>query len=411
MHVCMVLHQYYYRDSRVRRYAEALVRRGVDVDVLCLDDPDHPMDGPLNGVRVITIPLSRGYRSLGNYLVEYSQAVVLFGLKLLGLHRQNRYDIIHVHNMPDFIVFTTILPRLSGARVILDIHDPMPEFYMSKYQKPPESGVARLMRLQEKVSSWFADAIITANPNFRESLAERGIPWEKITVVNNVADPQIFDRERVAAEGAVAGSRRNGHFRLLYPGTIAARYALDTPIRALPRLIPEIPGIQVRIVGTHTDYADELAALAAELGVEDHVEILPTIPVDRVPVEMAQADVGIYPALPDAHMSIATPSKVLEYALMGLPIVASRLPVLETFFDDASIAFYPPGDVDAFAERVLRLYRDPAAAQALVANADRIFVERRSWADEERAYLSVLRRLGHALDDDAAEPAPDPADE
>jgi len=370
--VCMVLHQDYYRDSRVRRYAEALARTGAQVDVLCLRDTRQLAHPQTPGIRVYAIPLSRGYRTLANYFLEYGKAFVLFSIWLLGLHLRN-----------------ALLPKILGAKLILDIHDPMPEFYMSKYERQPDSLLVKLLRFQERISSRFAHALITANPNFRRNLIQRGIPAGKITVVNNVADPEIFDRGKYRG----GQGKRNGGFTLIYPGTIAPRYGLAVAIRALPRLVGEIPGLALVIMGTRTQHVDELSALAEQLGVASHVCFKPAMPVEQVPEELVQADVGVYLALPDAHMSIAMPSKVLEYVAMGLPIIASRLKVLEDSFADAAIRFFEPGNVDEFARGVLELYRDPTRRETLVNAADRVYLQAHAWTSERDRYFTLLHRL------------------
>ena len=391
MKLCMVVHQDYYRDSRVRRYAEALAAAGVAVDVLCVR-PERPTDRASQtreGIRVYAIPLSRQYSGLASYLIEYALALVLFSIRLAGLYIRNRYAVIHVHNMPDFLVFTALLPAICGARVILDIHDPMPEFYMSKYARTADDPLVRGLRFQERLSARFAHALVTANRNFRDHLVQRGLEAAKITVVSNVPDPMVFDPSR-------RGSRPptdSGRFTLIYPGTIAPRYGLDLAVRALPRLRQEIPGIELVVVGTRTAYADALGELAAELGVGECLRVKPAVPVDQVPDELLGADVGIYPALPDAHMSIAIPSKVLEYAAMGLPVVASRLPVLLVGFGEEALLLFQPGCVDEFAEGVLALYRSRERREALVRAADEVLLSRYSWPGECQKYFHLLGRL------------------
>jgi glycosyltransferase involved in cell wall biosynthesis len=387
--VCMVVHQYYYRDQRVKCYAEALVDLGVRVDVLCPRDPNHRPSGDRSAVRVFAIPMSRGYGGRGSYPLEYAVALILYSVWLLALYVKNRYQVIHVHNMPDCLVFTALIPRICGAKLILDIHDPMPEFYMSKYKRQSHSAAVRVMRVQEKLSAALANAVIAANPTFKENLVNRGVPAEKITVVNNVPDPRVFNRSE----------HRDDHhdvsqdFTMIYPGTIAPRYGLSVAIRALPLLFARIPRIRLLIIGPHVEHVDGLATLAQQLGVSDSVQFKPGIPVDEVPQEIARADVGIYTALPDPHMSIAVPSKVLEYAVMGIPIIASRLRVLENLFGESAVMFFEPGNVDEFARCVLELFDSPARRHELVRNADDGFVRTHSCRDERRAYFELLIRL------------------
>jgi glycosyltransferase involved in cell wall biosynthesis len=266
----------------------------------------------------------------------------------------------------------------------------MPEFYMSKYEECHTNSTAvRLMRLQEKLSSMLVHAVITANSNFEDNLVKRGIPADKITVVNYVPDPQVFNRSEYKEER----NSKSKHFTLIYPGTIAPRYGLDVAIRALPLLIIRIPQLRLVIIGPQVEYMDELATLAQQLGVSPFVQFKPTIPVDEVPWQVIQADVGIYPALPDPHMNIATPCKVLEYAVMGIPIIASRLKVLEDLFTNSAIMFFEPGNVDQFARCVLELFESPARRDELVRNTDNSFVRTHSWNSERRAYFNLLNRL------------------
>ena len=48
------------------------------------------------------------------------------------LHLKHAYDVIHVHNMPDFLVFSALFPKLLGAKVILEVQDVSPELMAAK---------------------------------------------------------------------------------------------------------------------------------------------------------------------------------------------------------------------------------------------------------------------------------------
>lgn len=385
----MIVHQYYYRDTRVRRYADALADAGAQVDVICVRPPSQLSMNHNSNVRVFTIPLGRGYGSRGSYLLEYGLAFLLFTAWLLALHMKHRYQVIHIHNMPDFLIFTALVPRLMGAKLILDIHDPMPELYMSKYRQSPTGIMVRLMQLQEKASTMFAHALITVNSSVKESLVERSIPGDKITVVSNLPDRRVFDRARYRKERRT----QNEYFTLLYPGTIAPRYGLDVAIRALPSLVERIPRLRLVIIGPQVEYVNELAALAERLGVSTFVQFKPAIPVDQVPRQIIRADVGIYMALPDPYIRLVTPTKVMEYVVMGIPVIASRLKVLEELFTGSALMFFEPGDEEQFASCVFDLYEDPLRRDELVNNADDRFVRTHTWDNERRKYFDLLSRV------------------
>jgi glycosyltransferase involved in cell wall biosynthesis len=271
---------------------------------------------------------------------------------------------------------------------MLDIHDPMPEFYQAKFQKSANHPLVKLMIFQERASAAFSHAVLTANPTFKENLIKRGIPASKITVTQNLPDRKIFDRSNFKRQ-----DDRSRRFTLLYPGTVAPRYGLDIAIRSLPLLIPDIPVIRLRIIGDDNKHTQQLKNLAADLNVSAYVDFVSLVPRDKIPEEMAHADLGIYPALPDPHMSIAMPGKVLEYAIMGLPTVTSRLKVLEDVFSDATVRYVNPGKPDEFARAVLDLYLNPEKCAELVRHADQEFVQVQTWENEQQKYFETLNQL------------------
>ena len=386
---CMIGFFSYFGDARVRGYAELLRKGGNLVDVLGVHGSKADKTVDKSGVRLFSIPVSRGRKGRIQYLLQYSYSFFWLSFLLTKLYFENRYDVIHVHNMPDFLVFCGLIPKLFGAKIILDIHDPMPEVYLSKYPGKKNSLAMLLLHLEERISAAFVDAVIAANPHFQENLIARGIAASKITTVNNYPDPEIFHPSK-RPSGA---GKNHERFTLIFPGTIAPRYGLEVAIRALQLLIKEIPEIRLLIIGRQDEYARSLISLVSDLGLSPYVDFLPGLPNTEIPDLLIRADVGIYPALPDCHMSIAVPGKVLEFAIMGIPIVSSRLKIVEEMFDDSAVLFFEPGNSDDFAQCILKLYRDPALSEWLVARADQFLIQRQSRDREISAYFELLNRL------------------
>jgi glycosyltransferase involved in cell wall biosynthesis len=382
----MIDYRRYQHDAYLRRYVDALLHSGAQVDVLCLQSRSETIINETHGLRIFAIPATRSTGNLFAHFVGYSLAFVLFTLWLLVLHAREHYQVIHVHNMPDFLIFTAFVPKMLGARLILDIRDPMPEFYQSRYELRPQSFSVRALQLQEKASAAMADAVITANTNFKENLKARGITEEKITVLPYIPDPRIFDRHRFKKNGQAQT------FTLIYPGTLAPRYGLDLVIRALPLLRQTLPQVRLSIIGPQISYSAQLTELAERLAVSASVTFTPLLPMEEIAQQIADADIGIYPALPDPHMNIATPMKVLEYATMGIPIIASRLKVLEDLFGDGAVLFFEPGEVEQFARCVLELFDNPDRRLQLIQTADKVLLQY-NWEDQRHAYLHLLNCL------------------
>src|SRR5262249_28530629 len=124
----VLLFSHYPADPRPRRAAEALTEEGVTIDLICLqENADEPRNEIVNGVNVTRVPLKRRRRGAFTYMWQYTAFIIVSGAYVTLRSIRKRYDFVHVHNMPDFLVFSALVPKLLGAKVVLDLHDPMPE--------------------------------------------------------------------------------------------------------------------------------------------------------------------------------------------------------------------------------------------------------------------------------------------
>ena len=88
---------------------------------------------------------------------------------------ERRYSLVHVTAPPDIMVFSAIVPKLFGARIILDIHDIGPELFMRKLNVGEDRLVVRLIKLLERLSASFADHVITVTDFWKDKLAARSV--------------------------------------------------------------------------------------------------------------------------------------------------------------------------------------------------------------------------------------------
>ncbi len=388
LRVAMVAYTYYRSDPRVRREAEALATRGDEVEFFCLRGPDDPSEERLDGVRVRHLPLAR-YRGASSLL--YVGGYILFFLLALFAvsfsHLRRRYDLVHANNMPDFMAFTGLLPRLTGSRVILDIHDTMPEIYQGKFAVDAQHPFIRLLRFQERLSGAFAHHVLTSEHTKREALIEHGLDGEKIDVLLNLPDPRIFRAE----DGPAPGSP-NGEFRLVFHGTLAPRLGLDIAVRAVARLKAEIPGLRLDLIGDG-DQLPALHALARELDVEDLVHFSDGfVPVEELPALLRGADLAVIPTRAEISTRYMLPTKLVEYSALGIPAIVAPTHTIRYYFDEDQVAFFKPGDDSSLSEEIGKLYRDPERRRSLAVGAARFF-ERYHWDRHKEVYLNLVDRL------------------
>lgn len=384
----MVVHSSYPDDPRVRRETEALLDDGWMVDVICLRGNAEPPAEQWGGATVYRLPVRRHRGSgLAVYVLEYLSFFLLASLHLSRLHLRRRYDVVQVHNMPDFLVFTTLVPRLLGARVVLDIHDLVPELYGSKFGGSPGHPIIRATRLVERLSTTFADHVITAGAPFRRRLVARGVPASKVTVIMNSADPHLFRSTQSIEHTA----RRENGFRLMYHGGLFERYGLDIAIRAVAQVRDAIPGLRFDIYGRGEATAS-LQQLIAELDLAEQVRLGGFVPLDRIPALVAEADLGVVPYRKNPFTDLLFPTKAFEYLVLGVPVIAARTEAVVDLFATVPDMFFDPEDPQGLAAHILDLYRHPERRRRLIDTACSAYIPY-AWENQRARYVTLMRQM------------------
>lgn len=381
--ICMVAYTNYLSDARPRREAETLARRGDHVDFIALaEDGCSPVE-TINCVKLFRLGQHRYRGSSGySYGFAYLRFLLASSLKAMRLFLRERYDIIYVHTMPDFLVLAGLLPKFFGARIILNVHDMMPELYMSKFSIPEGHWLIRLLALQEQWSIRLADKVICVHHPHRDELCRRGAPQGKITVLPNVPDPLIMRREG-------KGHEADGAFRIVYHGTIAKRLGLGLAVHAFEEVAASCPRAQLEIFGDG-DAAGELETQIAASPVRDRVQFSRKMfRVESIAQMIQGAAVGIIPNLRDAATEYMLPVKLLEYVHLGIATIAPRLRAIQYYFEDDQVAYYEPGDSGELAACIRRLYLDPHAREQLVRRSAE-FSQQFNWEAFKQELYSVV---------------------
>lgn len=389
---CMVVHAYYpLGEVRVEREAQALIDAGYEVDVISLQRKGEPSTEVVDNVKIYRLPVKR-HRGKGTLvqMVEYLSFFLLAFFKLTRLHLSSRYNSVQVHNLPDFLVFAALVPRLTGSKIILDLHDLMPEFFAASFDSGMQSWPVRLLVLQEKLACAFANHVITVTEQWKETLANRSASASKVSVVMNVADMEVFDRN-ILPERTPSS---NGHFNIIYHGTITQRYGLDLLLQAVSKLREEIPCLHVTIHG-QGEYLDELKQLARELKLENHIFFSDQfVPTAELPLMILRSDVAVVPYRSNIFTDGILPTKLMEYVALGVPVIASRTPAIQAYFNDSMVQYFSPGAVEELAGCIRELYQDRDRLNRIARNADR-FNQEYSWTKLSASYAALVNRLNN----------------
>jgi len=384
-HICMLAYTHYESDNRVRRYAEALVKRGDRVDVIALA-------GANKQAKTETIAGVTLHRIQGRLLNErtkwdYAFRVLRFSLAssifLARRHHRIRYDLIHVHNMPDFLAFAAWYPKWTSTKVILDIHDIMPELFASKFHTGTGDWVIALLKKIEKAAARFVDHVIVSNHLWYDKVTSRSVPKGKCSVYVNSVDMALFHRR--------TRTRNDGKFIILFPGSYQWHQGLDIAIEAFAGLKDKVPNAEFHLYGGGSGEND-LRQLADRLGLNGSVKFCSGLPLEQIADVIANADLGVVPKRADSFGNEAYSTKIMEFMSQGIPVVVSRTKIDRFYFDDTLVRFFTSGDSEAMQKAMLEVIDHPTLRDGLVA-AGYEYVERHNWESKKRDYLDLVDSL------------------
>src|SRR4051812_15947047 len=311
-------------DPRVRREVGAMLDAGHEVDVICIAREgmaSYERDGRLT---VRRLPVKKRTAGAVAYLWQYLAFMLAAGVLAGYRHIRRPYDLVQVNTLPDTLVFAALIPKLRGAKVLLDLHEVMPEFFATKFGVGLDHRLTRFVVRMEQAAIRFATRAITCTDEMKDAFVERGADPSKIDVVLNSADETVFDPERYPPT-----PDENGDFTLVIHGSIEDRYGVDTTIEAVDLLREELPEVKLEVYGFGSQLP-YLRQMVAERRLEDRVK-LPTefVPMDQLVQALADADAGVVAMKRDAFRDLTHCNKMYELMTMRRPTLMSRTKSVE----------------------------------------------------------------------------------
>jgi glycosyltransferase involved in cell wall biosynthesis len=386
MRICVLAYSFYEVDTRILQYTRALLDRGDQVDVIALKRPGHQDFEIIDGASVYRIQ-ERTVNEKGPfaYLQRTLRFLVHSSWVLARLNRAHKYDVVHVHSVPDFLVFAAFPAKMTGARIILDIHDILPEFYSSKFGIGSKSLLFKALVFVERISARFADWVIIANDIWRERLISRSAPATKCSAFGNYPDPDVFQfRPR---------SRTNDKFILLYPGSLNWHQGLDVGIRAFAKALPKLLNAEFHIYGEGSAKPD-LIELAKTLGLGEAVVFHEWSPLKEVVAAMSNADLSVVPKRASSTFGTeAASTKIMEFMTMGIPVIVSKTKIDSLYHDDSRVEFFESENTDQLADAIVRLSKKSIRRDELIRNGLK-YVQENCWENKKQEYFRLVDMLG-----------------
>ena len=385
--IAIVVHAVYPGDPRIRRQADALTDAGHQVDVFALRAPDEAPEESIGPLRVIRLPVNRGFTSFAGHMAEYLAFAGMATWRLTREHRRRRYQLVQVATVPDFLAFAAAPIKLAGVPLLLDLHEDMPELFRDRFAHPLLRPLMPLVTGSTRAAAAMADELITVHEPLRQLSIERGVPPDKISVVMNSADARVFDPARHPRRQFM----EDGELRLIHHSALQRIYGLEVAVEAVAMIDPADIPLRLDVYGDGP-HAAQVAATVERTGTADRVHLHGRVALEQLPELLAGADIGLVPSLPEPYLQYSLSTKLLEYAAMGVPTIASDLATFRSHFNDEAIRYVPGGDPGALAAAIRELASDPAGAARLGAEAHRQAAGY-AWSLQAEHYLAIVERL------------------
>lgn len=399
-----------HRVDIVDLFGRELLGRGHQIDFVMSAASAAIPAGPTpwNG-RTIHVGAAPGGRGLpGRFRRQW--AAVAHDLRCLRLARRDRYDAIQVRDKFLVAACAALIARRRGLKFFYWLSFPEPEAQLLRVRdrsaRYPLLTAIRGRFFWLLLYRWIlprCDHAFVQSERMRQDVAAQGIPLQKMTAVPMgiaAADLERFTAEPPAGENTV----RDWPLLLGYLGTLVVRRQLTVLVDMLAELRGR--GIDARLlfVGDGERPSDRAAieARARELGVADRIEITGFLDRAEALKRMRGVDIALSPYFPTPILLSTSPTKLIEYMALGLPVIANDHPEQRLTLRESRAGVRVPWAARHFARAVTFLQRLPPEARCAMGERGR------DWVRRNRTYARIADRLETEYRRLLAVPAPGP---
>ena len=389
--VAMVMYSSYPEDERPRRVIDAFRKEGMTIELICLGEGNAKSQENTEGLEILHVPLRHRRGGKLAYAFQYGSFLLISTLVLAWRSLLRRYDLVYVHNMPDVLVISALVPKALGAKVILDLHDPMPELMTTIFGLNKESRTVRFIRWMEKWSIARVDLAITVNQACKHLFTSRSCATDKMIVVMNTPDSVIFPFHDVTEQPS-PDPFSNKRFVMMYHGTAVERNGLDIAVEALALAKDKMPDAELRVYGPSTPFLESVMCTVREKHLEGLVHYLGPKTLEELVNEIEQCDLGLVPNRRSSFTEINTPVRIFDFMALGKPVIVPLTPGIRDYFAEDSLLFFEAGNAADLARQMEHTFSNRQKLNEIVRKGQQVYLAH-TWAQEKQTLLEGVSSL------------------
>jgi len=391
-------------------FGRELAGRGHEIDFVMQAASESEPAGPRpwNGRTVFVGPTRDGGGALDR--IRRQAREIFHDLRCLGRARVPQYDAVQVRDKFLIAAVAALVARARGLRFFFWMSFPMPEADVLNAREGnafiPAVTLARGLLTGWLLYRWIlprADHVFVQSERMKTQVALRGIDPSRITPVPMGVDLESLPGGVAGAPGipaasgsALAAAGGTGHETVIgYLGTLDASRRLEILVEMLALLRRDGVPARLLLIGDAVARRDRdaLSQLAAERGVGQYLEITGMLPRAEAMRRMAAAHIAISPILRSPIFDVGSPTKLVEYMALGIPVVANSHPEQQLILRESRAGVCVPWSARQFARGVRWLMqRPPEELEAMGRRG-------RDWVLRHRAYPVLGKELERRYQD------------
>jgi glycosyltransferase involved in cell wall biosynthesis len=388
-------------DLRLESEARRLAQEGNELVIVC--ERQHAVEYQMSAQNITVVRLTRGvpyFRKLNRIIFLLFFLDCFWLLSVLSLHRQYRFDVFHVRDLP-MARTMQVLRKLVKRKVILDLYENFPVVLQAFWPATMHWRMRIKKRVFFSLSRWKryersalhdVDEVIVVVEEARQRVASLGVPENRITIVGNTLKESFmsFPKKDQALERQYAGK-----LVMTYIGSIYLSVALHAVIEAMPKILAAVPNAHLLVVGENTRFP-EFKKLAAGIRIESHVTFLDWQPLSTMPAYMSLSSVGLLPFIPDEHHHATVANKLFQYMYLGCPVLVSDCRATARIVSETGCGWVIEGDMNNpvnFADHAIALLKDKHLRYDMGRRGREAVLANYRWSADGDRLTDLYRRL------------------
>lgn len=407
----MVLDQPFPPDARVEREAVALVEAGYEVHLLCAVRPQdtlleeayrgiyiHRVDPDAVSIEIPFLGIQSRFLYKGiikNYFHHFKNIDTVWHTLIHRFVRDYGIHILHIHDLRLVDTGLNIAMRYN-LPLVADLHENYPALMqMMKGRNDPERGEEQRQRWEkiEAESVRKATRVITVADEAKERLLQKGVPSEKVLVLENTVDMEKFMAASINHDFV---RRFKPNFVLTYVGHLNDTHrGIQTVIEAMAQLKDEIPELHFIGAGAMREpYRILLEGMIQEAGLQERVHFTGWLDETQFPTYIEASDICLIPHLVNDHTNATFPNKAYLYHLFKKPIITSNAVPLQRYVENTRGGLvFQSGDASMLANLIRMLYHRPDVRREMAVSGHKAVIERYNWQRSSEALIAMYDQM------------------